>query len=102
MLHSNNSPTEAQNGQKATERKSAFGEGKITSLEIAELTGKNHFDVMRSIRKQEKAWEEINQCKFALVEFTDAKGEKRPMYTLTKMESLYIRPSTTTAPAPSW
>ena len=62
----------------------------MTSLEIAELTGKNHFDLMRAIRKMEPAWEKVNGCKFALVEYKDAKGELRPCYQLTKTECLYI------------
>ncbi len=54
---------------------------KMTSREIAELTGKQHKDVMKSIKKH------INQCvingrNFALVEYVDMKGEKRPMYEL--------------------
>ena len=49
----------------------------MTSLEIAELTGKNHFDLMRAIRKMEPAWEKVNGCKFALVEYQDKKGELR-------------------------
>ena len=62
----------------------------MTSLEIAELTGKNHFDVMRAIRKMEPAWEKVNGCKFALVTYKDLKGELRPCYQLTKTECLYI------------
>ena len=56
------------------------GSQRMTSLEIAELTGKNHFDLMRAIRKMEEAWEKINGCKFALVGYTDKKGE---LYRLT-------------------
>jgi len=62
----------------------------MTSLEIAELTGKNHFDLMRAIRKMEPEWEKVNGCKFALVEYQDKKGELRPCYQLTKTECLYI------------
>jgi phage regulator Rha-like protein len=65
-------------------------EQRMTSLEIAELTGKNHFDLMRAIRKMEDAWEKVNGCKFALVDYRDAKGERRPCYSLTKTECLYI------------
>ena len=36
----------------------------MTSLEIAELTGKNHCDVLRAIRKMEPAWEKVDQPKF--------------------------------------
>ena len=62
----------------------------MTSLEIAEVTGKNHFDVLKAIRNMEPAWEKVNQSKFALVDYIDAKGEKRPCYELTKTECLYV------------
>ena len=62
----------------------------MSSVEIAELTGKEHKDVMRSIRNMEFAWEKINGRKFALVEYKDAKGEMRPCYSLTKTECLYV------------
>lgn len=62
----------------------------MTSLEIAEITNKQHKDVMRSIRNMEVAWEKVNGRKFALVDYTDQKGEKRPCYQLTKTECLYI------------
>lgn len=64
--------------------------GTMSSLQIAEITGKLHKDVMRAIRKMEFAWEKINGRKFALVEYTDEKGERRPMYQLNKTECLYI------------
>jgi len=62
----------------------------MTSREIAELTSKRHSDLMRDIRVMEPAWEKVNQRKFALVEYTDAKGEKRPEYHLSKTECLYV------------
>lgn len=71
-------------------RAQSQNEQKITSLEIAEISGKRHTDLLRSIRNQEIAWEKINERKFTLVEYKDEKGEKRPMYELSKAESLYI------------
>lgn len=62
----------------------------MTSLEIADVTGRNHKDVMRSIREMEEAWVKVNGRKFALVEYKDAKGEMRPCYSLSKTECLYI------------
>ena len=56
----------------------------ITSLEVAELTGKNHKDVLRDIRNILSQMDEINQRNFAPVKYTDAKGEERPMFNLTK------------------
>ena len=62
----------------------------MTSIEIAEATGKRHCDVLRDIRNMEPAWEKVNGRKFALVDYTDKKGEKRPCFSLTKTECLYI------------
>ena len=62
----------------------------MTSLEIAELTGKQHCHVMEAIRKMEPAWVKVNQSKFRLIEYQDKKGELRPCYQLTKTECLYI------------
>ena len=58
--------------------------GMMSSLEIAELTGKQHKHVMESIRIMEPAWMKINGSKFRLVEYRDAKGEMGPMYQLTR------------------
>jgi hypothetical protein len=66
----------------------------MTSLEIAELTGKNHFDLLRAIRKMEPAWEKTCGCKFALTSrsIIQPNGGTRevPCYQLTKTECLYI------------
>ena len=39
----------------------------MTSLEIAELTGKQHKHVMEAIRKMEPAWEKVHGSKFRLM-----------------------------------
>ena len=62
----------------------------MTSIEIAEATGKPHNDVLKAIRKMEPAWEKVNGGKFSLVEYTDKKGQLRPCFSLTKTECLYI------------
>ena len=56
----------------------------MTSLEIAEVTGKPHNDVLKAIRKMEQAWLKVNGSIFRLVDYTDSKGELRPCYSLTK------------------
>lgn len=63
---------------------------RMTSLQIAEITGKPHADVMKAIRKMEPAWSKINEGNFSLVDYQDKKGETRPCYSLNKEECLYI------------
>ena len=56
-----------------------------TSQIVAETFGKRHTEVIRGIRDlQSKCPEEFNGRNFASVEYTDPKGEKRPMYLLTR------------------
>ena len=62
----------------------------ITSLEIAELTGKKHKHVMEAIRRMEPAWVNMAGSNFRLGSYKDANGQLRPCYTLTKTECLYI------------
>jgi phage antirepressor YoqD-like protein len=73
-----------------------FGENRQTmsSLEIAELTGKPHNDVMKAIRAMEPSWEKVSQGKFSLssrkVQQPNGGLREYPCYTLTKTECLYI------------
>ena len=60
----------------------------MTSLEIAEVTGRRHADVMRHIRNILD--QGVNERNFALVKYTDKKGEQRPMYSLTKKGCLIL------------
>ena len=62
----------------------------MTSLEIAELTGKQHNHVMRDIRNMESAWEKVTQSKFGLSTYKDSTGRTLPCYSLTKTECFYI------------
>ncbi len=50
--------------------------GMMSSLEIAELTGKQHKHIMESIRIMEPAWMKINGSKFRLVEYRDANNQE--------------------------
>lgn len=54
-----------------------------SSLIVADYFGKRHKDVLRSISMLECSTE-FNQRNFAPVTYQDAKGEKRPMYYLTR------------------
>jgi len=47
---------------------------RMTSLDIAELTGKKHSNVIRDIRQEIESIGEIDQPIFALVEYTDSTG----------------------------
>ena len=49
----------------------------MTSLEIAELTGKQHKHVMEAIRKMEPAWEKVHGSKFRLMRREVAIGNGR-------------------------
>ena len=69
---------------------SIYTEQTMTSLEIAELAGKQRKNVMQAIRNMELVWEKIDGLKFQLVEYQDKKDELRPCYQLTKTECLYI------------
>ena len=62
----------------------------MSSVEIAERTGKRHRDVMRSIRTMESAWLKITGRKFALSEYKDKTGRRLPMYILDHYECMYI------------
>lgn len=62
----------------------------MTSLQIAEITGKRHADVMKSIRKMEPAWEKVAEGKFSLGSYKDENNQDRPCYSLNKEECLYI------------
>lgn len=60
----------------------------MTSLEIAEITGKNHAHVMRDIRALLN--QGVNESNFGLVNYKDRKGETRPCYELTKKGCLIL------------
>lgn len=66
----------------------------MTSLDIAEVTGMRHADVMRSIRNMEEAWVKVSERSFALSSYKQAQpngGYKDvPCYVLNKTECLYI------------
>ena len=51
----------------------------MTSLEIAELTGKPHNDVLKAIRKMEPAWTQVTQGKFSLSSYQDAMATTKEM-----------------------
>lgn len=69
----------------------------MTSLEIAELTGKQHKHVMEAIRNMEPAWEKICGRKFALTSrtITQPNGGTREvpcyqLFTSLRSSTIYI------------
>lgn len=62
----------------------------MSSLEIAELTGKPHNDVLKAIRAMEPAWEKVTKGKFSLSEYKDSTGRTLPCYELNYQECMYI------------
>jgi len=60
---------------------------KMTSMEIAEVTGKRHADIMRDIRDESEKLEAggiSGERKFALSSYTTEQNKEMPCYTLTK------------------
>ena len=61
------------------------GRPTASSLEVAEMFGKEHKHVLEAIREAMKECPiEFNETNFRPVEYKDAKGEMRPMYSLSR------------------
>jgi Rha family phage regulatory protein len=61
------------------------GYPRVSSLSISEHFEKAHADVLKSVRKiASDCPVEFNEGNFSLVEYTDEKGELRPMYQLSR------------------
>lgn len=64
---------------------------KTTSLKVAEAFKKRHDHVIRDIKKIIATTTDIsNAPKFGLAEYTDTKGEKRPMYEMGKTSFMLL------------
>ncbi len=59
------------------------GKAVTTSQAVAEYFNKRHDDVLKKLRTLDCS-AEFNARNFAEVGYTDAKGEKRPMFEMTK------------------
>lgn len=78
-----------------TEKAQNFGSNAqtITSMEVAEMVGKEHKNIIRDVRNYVS---ELNQLKIEPVEFftdstyVDGKGETRPCYNITKKGCEFI------------
>ncbi|MBV7133681.1 transcriptional regulator [Escherichia coli] len=65
------------------------GRAVTTSVAIAEFFGKRHDNVIQKIKTLECS-EKFNALNFKDVTYTDAKGEKRPMYQITKNGFVFL------------
>lgn len=68
----------------------ALNDGRMSSLEIAEIMGKRHYHLLRDIRSMEPAWEKLTGTKFGFSEYTDASGKRNVMFELSMLECLYV------------
>lgn len=60
----------------------------MSSLQIAEITGKTHSNVMRDVRSLLE--QGVSQINFELAEYKDTQGKSRPCYNLTKKGCLIL------------
>lgn len=77
------------------------GKIKTTSLKIAEHFGKRHDHVLDKIRNLDCS-PEFNAPNFGLVEYEDAKGEKRPAYEITRDGFMFLAMGFTDKAAAQW
>lgn len=61
----------------------------MTSLQIAEVAGKPHKQVLKAVRAMEPAWQKATGGVFFLSHYKDRAGRRQPMFRLTKTECLY-------------
>jgi len=92
MINEKGRQTQSQNEQKIslTPNLGSVNCVTMTSREIAEIAGKRHDHVLKSIRNMEPAWEKVTGLKFQPSEFEDSTGRKLPMFELTRRECLYV------------
>lgn len=70
----------------------------MTSVEIAELTGKRHDNVMRDIRKMlDEIYPDVNllkteepELRYIRRRFTDSRGKRQPMYRLDRKHTFIL------------
>lgn len=63
---------------------------RISSRQLAETIGVEHYNLLRDIRKMEPSWVTLGQLKFELTSFVDQWNRKQPCYMLKPEEVLFI------------
>jgi len=66
------------------------GQVKMTSLDIADMTGKLHKHVMRDIREELESIGKLTETIFGPSEYTDSTGRKLPCYEFGKAGAMQI------------
>jgi phage regulator Rha-like protein len=61
---------------------------KMSSREIAELTGKNHAAVLRDIRTLNESYDNLGLSRIALTFYFDSFNRNQPQFELTKIQTL--------------
>lgn len=72
-----------------------------TSQIVSKLFEKNHFDVLKAIKNLECS-QVFNDSNFTAVEYTDAKGERRPAFTITRDGFAFLAMGFTGSKAAAW
>lgn len=72
-----------------------------TSLDIAQNFGKRHKHILEAVKNLECS-AKFNETNFRPVEYTDVKGEKRPMYEITRDGFVFLCMGFTGAAAAQW
>lgn len=94
-IEDNNLPGEKTGGAaqkmpvRAVEVRMVEGVLKTTSLNIAEVFGKGHKDVLRAIERLDCS-EEFSRRNFAPSDYLDERGKTQPMYELTKNGTAFL------------
>ena len=78
----------------ATMSGAQMAEQRMTSLDIAAVTGKSHKNVLQAIRNMEPAWEKVHGLKFQpmqiRLDLPNGGYRLMPAFSLTKTECLYV------------
>ena len=64
----------------------------MTSLEIAEITGKPHNDVLKAIRKMEQAWVKVTQGNFSLSTYSTFETASLRYFRSKKLKQVWFFP----------
>ena len=62
----------------------------MTSKDLAEITGKNHSDIMRDIRREVESLGKLAESIFALGSYLDKNNQSRPLYEFGKKGAMQL------------